>query len=292
MAIEVHIRPPRCPGGRDRFAGGRAARPGFRRGGPGGGNDTGKNSRRQPGRRADLQGHPLWRNDRRCQPLSAAGAGNPMGRGPRRPGVRCVRAAAPSLRTSPGGLVLHDPAGQRGLPVPECLHPLHRTGTPAGHGVAAWRRLGELLRHRTRLRRDQSGARRRRGRGDDQSPAELVRLPQSRRQRSPFRRFRQRRRSGHGGRAPMGPRQRGGVWRRPRQRHDLRPIGRRGEGDSPHGHAGRPRPVPQSDRAKLLRRPAPRRHGGIRPPDPRLGQRNWDWRNQPALPCKPCRWIN
>ena len=104
-----------------------------------------------------------------------------------------------------------------------------------------------------------------------------------------LRRRQQRRHARHRRGARVGARQHRALRRRPRQRHDLRPVGRRRKGQHADGHAGGEGPVPQGHRPERIGahgRPAGR--GDDAPPRPcSCGSA---WAPASSTRCRRCRW--
>ena len=183
-----------------------------------------------------LQGHSLRGVDRRRPALHGAReAGALDGRSLRaRLGVREPADPARALGQGRGGLRLRmEPrrAG-RGLPAPERLDPRPRQPQARRHGLAARRRLRRRLRQRDeRLRRREPRAPRRRRR-QPQPPPRRRRLPRPLvHRRREIRGVGKRGAARHRRRARVGAGQHRGLRRRPGERHDLRPVRRRRQGE-------------------------------------------------------------
>jgi hypothetical protein len=180
---------------------------------------------------------------RRC-----GAGGRSVGRAVRRPGRR--------LRRHPGrGL----PDGQRVDPV------IDRRRTAPGHGLAPRRRLDDGLRQLPHVRRCRPRPPGRRGGGRRQSPARRAGLPVSRRgRRGGAGRLGVLGGAGPGRRPGVGARQHRRIRRRSRQRHDLRGVGRRRQGQRAARHAGGGRPVSPGDRPERPDAPGRREGKGRR----------------------------
>ena len=120
----------------------------------------------------------------------------------------------------------------------------------AGDGVAARRRLLRRIRQLAAVRRHQPRAQGRRRRGLGDSPSESVRLPPpgGSRWRREVGQRQQRRHAGHRRRAGVDQGQHRRVRRQSRQRHRLRSIRRRRQGDDADGDAVGQGTVPSRDR--------------------------------------------
>ena len=206
------------------------------------GDGVGPRGRLHVGRRACLQGHSLWRFDRRRQPLHAAAQARALD-GRARGDRLCRPLAAGACRGATAGTgdglgPGRHPAGRRGLPDAACLDARPRQRQAPGHGLAAWRRLLLRLGQLAALRqREPRAAQRRRGRRG-QSPAQHLRPSRPVGARRALRAVGQCRHARSRRGARMGARPCRPLRRRSRQRHDLRPVGRRRKGLRPAHHAG------------------------------------------------------
>ena len=170
---------------------------------------------------------------------------------------RSPQAAAAAQRPGARDGVGRDrhPAGRRGLPDAARLDARPRQRQAAGDGLAARRRLllrlGQLAALRQHATRQ---AQRRGGRRGQPSPQHLrpSRPVGAMASASP--------QSGNAGVLDLVLAlewvrdARGALRRRSRQRHDLRPVGRRRKGERPARHAAGQGPVPQGHRAERLER--------------------------------------
>ena len=182
-----------------------------------------------------------------------------MERDPRRDALRAELPAEAEPVPAAGAPV-------RGLPVPERLHAdVAPRRQAAGAGVDPRRRLHPG--RRPQLRRHQARGGRHRGR-HDQLPARRARLPGAPGACLAARRSgRQLRLDGPAGGAALGQAQHRAVRRRPAQRDDRRPVGRRRVGARPTRIDRRARALPAGDRAERCVRTEPgaaRRRRGLR----------------------------
>ncbi len=164
------------------------------------------------------------------------------GRAPQaKAGAAPARACRSVGQARPGGR-------DRGLPDRQYLD-AGRRRPPARDAVVSRRRLLLRLVERRPADGRQPGAPQQRRRGRDRQPApQRVRPSPSRRsRRTGICAVGQCRHARHGRRARMGARQYRAFRRRSRQCHDLRPVGRRRQGQHPARDAGGARPVPQGE---------------------------------------------
>ena len=211
--------------------------------------DRRKGPRRGQQRRPRLPGNSVRRLDRR-RPAQMPPRGPDRGRCPdafrtatrrrrcRRPGARSAQSCWLHAAQGEGARLVHGRRQRR----PEACR----------DDVDSRRRLYLRLRVVARLRRRESGADRRRGGRLHQSPAGDQRASLSGRRRRRVRRLRQRRHAGHRRCAAVGARQRRELRRRSGQRDDLRPVGRRRQGQHAAGDAVCQGAVPQGDRGKRI----------------------------------------
>ena len=203
---------------------------------------------------------PLRRGHVRQEPLhGAAEARRVDGR------ARCAHLGTRGAATAAERqLRLHTrrPVGQparrtrRRLPGAERLDAGPQRRRQAGrHVLDSRRRLHDRDEPQPGLRRPRARPHRQRGGGHDQPPARRPGLPAPGRPRAGVRTVRRRGHDGHRGRARVGSRQHRELRRRPRPRHDLRPVGRRLEGLSPDGHAVGQGPVPPGRHSERRRHP-------------------------------------
>ncbi len=210
-------------------------------------------------RNQGIQRHPLWRLDRRAQPLHAAEETRRLERRARVLGARgdqsaSVDGSALRLRHD-DSLGLSARRHGRGLPQPEYLdtRPQGRRET-TGARVLPRRRLHHRIRQCNRLRRRAARALRRCGRGDRQSSARRIGLHATRRsgRARGVRLCRLRGHHGSHGVARMGARQHRKLRRRSPQCDDLRPIRRRRKNQLHAGDARGQRSVSSCRRAERI----------------------------------------
>ena len=146
-----------------------------------------------------------------------------------------------------------------GLPYRERLDSGGRRRRGTRHGLVPRRRSRRSAPATCRSTTGQPRSGRRHGRCHGQPSPRVARLPRPRRPgRTGAPAGRERRLARHDRRAPLGPREHRSLRWRPWERHHLRPVGRRPEGDAVAGRSVRCRPVPQGHHPEWSR-PACRR---------------------------------
>ena len=237
------------------------------------------------GRHLFLQGRALWRIDCRAQPVYAAASGAALEWGARCPrlfrsGVAIARTPGATRGARNSAWAARHDARNRRLPKRQSVDSgARRWRQAAGHGVAAWRRFCLWLGQPRGDRRRQSGAARRCRCRQRQSSPEHPRIFASRRhRRRPMDAFEQCRHARHRRRASLGARQHCGVWRRSRQRHDLRRVGWRRQSQRLVGDARRARVCSTARSSKAERRSASR---------PASARMRWPKRCSTNLVCAP-----